>query len=326
MRFLIYTFLSLFILLGSTGAVFFLAQKEFISESSLPADVRVLIPRGSGFSKAVDILAENKIIANPYIFKFFAYSNGDAARVKAGEYLFTKNISPKSALQILVDGKVVIHKVTFPEGLNVREIVEILIKEQYLEGDVPENIEEGSLLPETYNFIYGDTRASIVKRMQEKMQQTLLELWEKRQKNLPIASKEQAIILASIVQKEIGAKDEMARVAGVFINRLKIGMRLQSDPTVVYGIEKATGKPMDRALLSLDLKIPTVYNTYTIESLPPTPIANPSRMAIEAVLNPLPTNELYFVATGSGGHNFAVTLDEHNKNVQKYREKNRQQQ
>jgi UPF0755 protein len=311
----------LLILFLSFSAIVFFAWRDFTSPSSLSQETTVVLPRGNGFAKTVDILAENNVITHPQIIKLFAYLNGDSSKVKAGEYIFPAGISPQAVLQMLVAGKVVTHKITIVEGLNVLEITELLNAEKMLEGNIPENIEEGSLFPETYHFTYGDSRASIIARMQEKMQKTLADLWEKRADNLPIVDKQQALVLASIVEKETGLASERARVAAVFVNRLKKGMRLQSDPTTAYGIEKVTGKPLGRALVTSDLKTPTLYNTYVIDGLPPAPISNPSREAIEATLHPMETDELYFVATGKGGHNFASNLEQHNKNVQEYRAK-----
>lgn len=317
-KFLVFI-LVLFLVAASVAAF---AWQDFISSGSLEQETNVILPRGSGFSKSVDILAENDVIAYPLFFKMIAYAIGDAQRIKAGEYNFSYAVSPREVLQMLVDGKVVVHKITIAEGLNVREIVALLNDDKILVGEVPDNIAEGSLFPETYHFTYGDSRASLISRMQGKMQRALDELWEKRGEKLPLASKKEALVLASIVEKETGVPSERSRVAAVFINRLRIGMKLQSDPTTVYGLEKLNGnQPLGRALTSYDLKIPSVYNTYVIDALPPEPIANPSREAIEAVLHPLDTNELYFVATGNGGHNFASTLGQHNKNVQEYRAK-----
>lgn len=302
------------------AAVVSFAWQDFTSPGSLEQETNVVLPRGSGFSKSVDILAENDVIAYPLFFKMIAYASGDAQRIKAGEYNFSPAISPREALQMLVDGKVVVRKITIAEGLNVREIVALMNADNSLAGEVPKNIEEGSLFPETYHFTYGDNRSALISRMQEKMKKTLDELWEKRSEKLPLASKKEALVLASIVEKETGVPDERSRVAAVFINRLRIGMKLQSDPTTVYGLEKLNGnQPLGRALTINDLKTPSAYNTYVIDALPPEPIANPSREAIEAVLHPLETNELYFVATGNGGHSFASTLGQHNKNVQEYR-------
>lgn len=314
-----YFTLFLLVLAVAASSVVFFVWHDFNSPGDLSQETTIILPRGNGFAKSMDMLSENKIIGNPLPVKLVAYINGDAKKIKAGEYRFPVGISPKEVLLMLVKGQVVRHKITIAEGLSVHEVVELLRADPVLEGEIPGEIEEGSLFPETYYFIYGDTRNSIIARMQDKMQKTLDDLWEKRADNLPFANKQQALVLASIVEKETGLAIERPRVAAVFINRLKRGMQLQSDPTVVYGIEKETGKPLGRQLLIPDLRTPTPYNTYIIYGLPPTPIANPGYNAIEAVLHPLDTNELYFVATGDGGHNFANSLEEHNKNVKEYR-------
>ncbi|MEZ5691140.1 MAG: endolytic transglycosylase MltG [Rickettsiales bacterium] len=293
---------------------------SYNADGNLEQATTIILPKGISFIDAVDLLHEKEIISiPPIIFKAVAYLKGDAARIKAGEYIFHSYIAPSEVLNMLVKGDVVIHKITIAEGLNVREISELLNSNDILTGDIPENLEEGSLLPETYYFSRGDSRSSIIERMQRKMIATIDSLWEERAKKLPIKNKKEALTLASIVEKETGVPDERARVAAVFINRLRKGMKLQSDPTTIYGLEKKNGKPLERALIISDLKEPTPYNTYTIYGLPPAPITNPGYEAIKATLNPLKTSELYFVATGDGGHNFSKTLTEHNSNVTKYR-------
>jgi len=294
-------------------------RQDYITPRKNDGEINLVLPRGIGAAKTIDLLAENDVIAHPFFFKIIAYVNGDARKIKAGEYLFPSDVSPQEVLKMLVSGKVVKHKITIAEGLNVREVFALLRAEQKLEGELPENIAEGSLLPETYYFARGDTRASIIARMQEQMQKTIAELWETRADNLPFTTPQQALTLASIVEKETGVEEERARVAAVFINRLRIGMKLQSDPTTAYGIEKNTGKKLDRLLTTGDLKTENPYNTYTIGALPPTPICNVGEASLTAVLHPLKTEELYFVATGKGGHNFAKTIAEHEKNVAEYR-------
>jgi UPF0755 protein len=308
------------ILFISVAAISLFAWHDYNSGSYLKQETTVILPKGSGFAKAMDILDESKVIAHPLIVKTIAYMAGDARRIKAGEYRFPAGASPRAIMQMLVQGQVVVHKVTVAEGLSVREVLGLLYAEPVLEGYISLPVEEGSLMPETYYFTYGDTRGSLIKRMQEKMNATLTQLWEKRKDNLPFTDIKQALILASIVEKETGVAQERPRIAAVFINRLRLGMKLQSDPTTVYGLEQLFGKKLDRPLTNTDLKTPTPYNTYVIDGLPPTPISNPGKEAIEATLHPLETDELYFVATGNGGHNFSSTLEEHEKNVKKYRQ------
>lgn len=307
------------LLIGITLIFAIFVRQDYVTPRKNDGEINVLLPRGIGAVKIIDLLAENNVIAHPFFFKIIAYSTGKSKKIKAGEYLFPSDISPKDVLQMLVSGKVVKHKITIVEGLNVREIFTLLHAEQKLDGELPENIAEGSLLPETYYFARGDTRASIITRMQEQMQKTIVELWDKRAENLPFTTPEQALILASIVEKETGVEEERARVAAVFINRLRIGMKLQSDPTTAYGIEKNTGKELGRLLTLTDLKTENPYNTYTISALPPTPICNVGEASLTAVLHPLQTEEIYFVATGKGGHNFAKTIADHQKNVAEYR-------
>jgi len=286
----------------------------------------VLFKKGTGFRAIVDHMAERGVIRHPILFKALAVISGDARRFKAGEYNFSAAISPRLIMEMIAEGRVVVHKITAAEGLNVRQIIALLNEQQLLEGVAALKIDEGSLLPQTYHYVYGDQRQELINRMQEAMKTTLSELWEKRAKDLPFTTQTEALTLASIVEKETSLAAEYGRVAAVYINRLRVGMRLQADPTVIYGVEQANGGvAIGRALSGTDLRTPTPYNTYTNTGLPPTPIANPGRKAIEAVLNPPATNELYFVATGSGGHNFSATYAEHNKHVGNYRKEMKKQ-
>lgn len=219
---------------------------------------------------------------------------------------------------MLVDGRTVVHRVTVPEGLTSVEIVAIVAASEVLEGAVPPPPVQGALLPETYHVARGDERAAVIGRMAEAMNEALARLWPTRAPDLPLASPAEAVILASIVEKETGIAAERAKVAGVFYNRLALGMPLQSDPTVVFAL--TDGKmPLGRALTRDDLAIDDPYNTYKVNGLPPGPIANPGLASLEAVLKPEATDALYFVADGTGGHAFARTLDEHNRNVAKWR-------
>jgi UPF0755 protein len=279
--------------------------------------VTVLFKRGVGFHGIVDGLAQQGVITDPLLFKALAATVGNGRAFKAGEYVFPAQATPHTVMQMLAEGRVVVHKITIPEGLNVREVVKLLQGEPALEGDVALPIAEGSLLPETYNYTYGDKRQGIVVRMQAGMRALLADAWARRKAGLPFDTVEQGLVLASIVEKETGVADERGRVASVFINRLRKGMKLQSDPTVAYGL----GQPASHGLTGADLQSDTPYNTYVIAALPPGPICNPGRTAIEATFNPPDTEDVYFVATGSGGHNFAGSLEAHNDNVRKYREK-----
>lgn len=308
--------LLLTLLLAAGTALYTLYYYDAPGSNAQPTTV--VFKRGTGFVAIVDSMAEHGIIRYPLLFKALAVARGDARKFKAGEYAFSAAITPRLIMEMIGQGRVVVHKITIAEGLRVADVLATLARQPELEGDITQNIAEGSLLPQTYHFVYGDSRAEMVSRMQAGMQATLSELWEKRQEGLPLASPEQALVLASIVEKETSIPSERPLVASVFINRLRQGMRLQTDPTVIYAIEKDKG-PLGRALMTDDLTYDSPYNTYKVEGLPPGPIANPGRASLEAVLNPPATDYLYFVATGTGGHNFSATLKEHNGNVKTYR-------
>ena len=306
--------LALAILAG--GVIGFLLY-YYNAPGPLSEPKNVLFKRGMGFESIVDKMAEEDVIRYPLLFKGLAVIVGDARKFKAGEYAFTATITPKLIMDMIAEGRVVVHRITLPEGFSVQDVKELLEKEPLLEGSVPDNIPEGSLLPETYHFTYGDERSLLVERMRTGMKQTLAELWQGRKEGLPYKTPEELLTMASIIEKETGVPHERGRVAAVFFNRLKKGMKLQSDPTTVYGLAK--GAPLGRNLTLSDLRAPTKYNTYVIDGLPPGPICNPGRSSLEAALNPAQTNDLYFVATGSGGHHFAATLAQHNANVAAYR-------
>ncbi len=276
----------------------------------------VVVPRGSGVRAIAQTLADAGVIEHPLLFALG--SRLDDEPLKAGEYLFPAGVSTRSAVERMQSGETVVRRVTVPEGYTSAQVVEVLRATEGLTGEIEEIPPEGSLLPETYHFSFGDSRADILRRMRQAMDSALDALWNRRDEGLPLESKRQALILASIVERETGVAGERPRVAAVFLNRLRRGMRLQSDPTVIYGLSDGTGS-IDRALTRSDLATEHPYNTYVIDGLPPTPIANPGAAAIAAVLSPSETDELYFVADGSGGHVFSRTLAEHNRNVAKWR-------
>lgn len=281
----------------------------------------ILFEHGKGFQAITDELTAQGVIDKPLLFKAMAVALGEARNFKAGEYQFTENMTPKAIVVMIANGRVLQHKITIPEGLTVRDITKLLQAEPALDGDVPAAIADGSLLPETYMFTHGFKRAELIAQMQKAMRTTLEAMWAKRRNGLPLDTPEKALVLASVVEKETGLPNERGHVASVFVNRLRKGMKLQSDPTVTYGMEQAMGGPLGRPLTTVDLHTETPFNTYVIEGLPPSPICNPGKASIEAVLNPPDTDDLYFVATGKGGHNFAPTLEEHNRNVQIYRQR-----
>lgn len=282
-------------------------------------DTHVIIRKGMGSRDVVESLGRAGVLRFPTLFYVVQMLQGNLKKLKAGEYEFAAHSTPQQLVDKLISGEVVIHKITIPEGWTVREVRAALIADTVLEGEITRAMAEGSILPETYHYIYGDTRDDVVARMQALMEKELDRAWNQRAEGLPLASKQEALVLASIVEKETGVADERARVAAVFINRLRKGMKLQTDPSVVYGIEQQLGTAMRRELTRADIETATAYNTYVIAGLPPTPIANPGREAIAAALHPEQSDALYFVATGRGGHYFSRTLEQHNANVAAYR-------
>ena len=290
----------------------------------LAAETAVIAERGAGLSQIANQLAIAGVIRSPRDLQIYARWRGAAGDLKAGEYLFTPGVSLARVLDKLVAGEVLLRRLTIAEGLTTKQALAIIRDAEALTGPITEPVAEGALLPETYTFIRGDTRDSKIRAMKAAMDETLAELWPQRQPNLPLNSAQEAVILASIVEKETGIDGERGRVAAVFLNRLRRGMRLQSDPTIIYGLTQGESFDLGRRIRRSELDTDAPYNTYAIDGLTPTPIANPGRAAIEAVLNPPQTDELYFVADGAGGHAFARTLAEHNANVAKWRQVQRE--
>ncbi len=289
------------------------------------AETVLVIERGAGVRDIAALLHDAGVVRHPWLF-IAASRRLDAGRaLRAGEYAFAAGISLRGVVAQVMEGRTLLHFLTIPEGLTSTEIVTLLRAEERLAGALATVPEEGSLLPETYGFKRGDSRAAMIARMQAAQAAVLAELWPNRSEGLPLANQREAIILASIVEKETGVAGERAKVAGVFLNRLRRGMRLQADPTVVYALTRGQ-TPLGRALTRADWQVDDPYNTYQNAGLPPGPIANPGRAAIAAVLQPAQHRYLYFVADGSGGHAFARSLAEHNRNVAAWRRFQRQQQ
>jgi UPF0755 protein len=293
-------------------------------ERAGPLDVSrvIVIPKGEGRIQIASRLEREGIISNRWTFiASYLLKNAlaeEPSDLKAGEYEFKKHASMADVLNILTSGRSILLKLTIPEGLTSQQIVERINEASDMQGEITEIPPEGSLLPDTYRFSRGMDRQELVDRMRAEMDRFLAKAWEKRDAELPIKSPEEAVVFASIVEKETGRADERGRVAGVFMNRLRKGMRLQSDPTVIYGIAKGEGR-LGRPITRADLSAKTEHNTYQIDGLPPTPICNPGRSAIEASLNPDETSDLFFVADGTGGHVFSETLKEHNEAVANWR-------
>lgn len=300
------------------GVGYYWLKSSYQAASMVPVDIVVTINRGSGITAISNQLEKDGLIADANVFRFGLRLFDDARPLRAGEYKVLAGASPAEIARILKEAEPVTYRITVAEGLTSSEVVEQLRMDPVLAGEIDAVPAEGSLLPETYHFHRGETRAGVIIRMTSAMDRAISKAWEGRQSNLPINSSDDALILASIVEKETGQDNERRRVAGVFINRISKGMRLQSDPTVVYGVTMGVG-PLGRGLKRSELDAKTAYNTYQINGLPPTPIANPGVASIEAVMNPEKTEALYFVADGTGGHAFSKTLSEHNRNVRAWR-------
>ena len=309
-------------LIAFAGAALFgivLLEREVKQAGPLQADKVIAIPRNSGTSDIATILQREGVIEQPLLFEIYALASRQRGNLKAGEFLFKAGTSIDDAVDVLAQGKAILHSVTIPEGLTSEQIVERLKQNEILTGDLTEIPREGTLLPDTYKYERGMTRQQLVNSMQTAQKNMLNQIWSRRSPDLPIKTPQELVIMASIVEKETGRADERTRVAGVFINRLNKRMKLQSDPTIVYGLVGGKGT-LGRGILRSEIDKPTPYNTYAIEGLPPGPIANPGRAALEAVANPSRTKDLYFVADGTGGHAFAETLEQHNRNVARWRQ------
>lgn len=316
----------LFLVAALVGILSVTLQSSFDQPGPLGHTTVAVIPKGEGVYEIASRLEREGVISDRRMFMaqylaerlYTNYAEGKPIQLKAGEFEIRKQASLRQVLDTLSEGRAILYRITIPEGLTSAQIVERLKAEPNLEGEIGQIPPEGSLLPDTFKFSRGMPRQELVDRMRTEQQRLLATLWEKRQKNLPFETPAQAMTLASIVEKETGRADERSRVAGVFVNRLRSRMRLQSDPTIVYGIiggQGSLGRPITRP----DIDTRTAYNTYQIDGLPPGPICNPGRSAIEATLDPAKTTDLYFVADGTGGHTFSASLKEHNSAVQTWR-------
>ena len=315
-------FLSLLVLgIIIAGAAVLWGISQFNAEGKLAEDTTFIVERGNGLSTVAQRLEDANLIANRWIFIAGAMAEKKERELRHGEYLLTAHASMAEILKELTEGNPVVHSVTFPEGLTSWQIVEKLNAADLLEGKIETVPPEGTLLPDTYAYERDATRQSVLDRMKKAQDDALAEIWAGRDPDLPLKSPEELVILASIVEKETGIASERPQVASVFINRLKKGMRLQSDPTTIYGITKGVGA-LGRGLKKSELEDKTDYNTYQLDGLPAGPIANPGIDALKATANPDHTNYLYFVAAGadpSAGHLFASTYKEHQQNVAKFR-------
>lgn len=319
-----FVFMVTLLIFGLVG-VFCWGYVQWTGPGPLAETRTVLIERGSGVSGIATELHQEHIIENPLVFKVAARLSGQQGQLKAGEYEFQPKDSMEAVMAKIASGDVVDRKISVPEGLTSWQVVQIINKTENLTGEISSIPAEGSLLPETYHYTKDRDRNAVVTEMQAAMKKTMDELWPARAEGLPFSTPEEALAMASIVEKETGVASERARIAGVFINRLRQNMPLQTDPTVIYAITKGEMKgegmgPLGRRLLRKDLlETDSPYNTYKYPGLPPGPIANPGRAAIEATLHPEEHHYIYFVANGGGGHIFARTLAEHQTNVANWR-------
>ena len=313
----IMTLLLLALVVGGGAMIFGKTRLE--EAGPLPEDKVVLIPARLGLMEIADLLNREGVIEeHRLVFVGAVLALNARTELKAGEYLFVKQASLRDVVQTIVDGKVVQHQLTVPEGLTSEQIVARLLDNDVLSGSIKEVPREGSLLPDSYHFNHGFTREQMIQRMRQAQDRLVREVWERRNPDLPLKTPDQLIILASIIEKETGKPEERTRIAAVFANRLKQKMKLQSDPTIIYGLVFGKGS-LGRPLSKADIAQPTPYNTYVIDGLPPGPIATPGRASIEAAANPARTKDLYFVADGTGGHAFAESYEQHQKNVARLR-------
>jgi UPF0755 protein len=312
--------ITLLIVLGLAiaGAAAY-GARQFRAPGPSETEQVFVVPRGASLNQIAERLEADGLISSATIFRLGARAGGKAAGLRFGEYRVPPQASMDDVLALLASGDTVDYAITVPEGLTSWEVVELLRASDLLSGEIDSTPAEGTLAPETYNIQRGDSRQALIARMQELQRRNLTIAWENRQEGLTLRSPEEALVLASIIEKETGVADERPLVSAVFHNRLRRKIRLQSDPTIIYGLTEGKGT-LDRALTRGDISRATPWNTYAIDALPPTPIANPGRDAIIAAVQPDESDALYFVADGTGGHVFARTLGEHNRNVRAWRE------
>jgi UPF0755 protein len=311
--------ISLFLLLAVAAAyALYVGKQRFEAPGPLAKDRIVNVPRGSGIRDVSDLLMRDGVINQPWVFIGGALLLKPREGLKAGEYEFKAHESMSDVVATLTEGKVVMHQITIPEGLTSEQIVDRLMANDVLTGNIDEVPPEGSMLPDTYSFPRGTTREQIIRRMQNAQQRLVKEIWARRAPDLPLKTPQQLVILASMIEKETGKADERSRIAAVFVNRLKQKMRLQSDPTIIYGLVGGKGS-LGGPITKTEIDEPTPYNTYQIDGLPPGPITNPGRASLEAAANPARTRDLYFVADGTGGHVFSETYQQQEKNVERLR-------
>jgi UPF0755 protein len=321
-----WTLFFIILFVSVMGGGLFVGHEVLISAGPLEATKRVVIPRGAGPSTMAKVLKDEGVLNYPGLFRVALMVDPSPRPIKAGEYEIPAHASMESLVELLQSGKVVQRRLTVPEGLTTSEIVDLVRKTDTLTGEITVDLKEGDLLPETYFYSRNDTRDGLLLRMKEAMDKAVDEAWRKRSAGLPLLNRREVVILASMIEKETALPAERPRIAAVFINRLRIKMRLESDPTTIYGITGGKGT-LGRDLTRADLQSPSGYNTYIVPALPSGPICNPGRASIMAATNPAPRDHaLYFVADGQGGHVFANNVYEHNRNVARWKDIQKQRQ
>ena len=312
-------FLLAFLAVSLIGGSVLTTYTQFVAEGPLEKQTETLIDKGKSLRKIAKQLYREGIISSPSIFEIGVRASGQANNIKAGEYSIPRHASGKMVMNILTSGNTYIRRLVVPEGLTSEQVVALMNNAKGLVGDIVQIPKEGTLLPDTYHYSYGDTKEGMIERMKNAMDRTVEELWAKRDPKITLTTPKEAVVMASIIEKETSRNSERAHIASVFYNRMHQGIRLQSDPTVIYAVTDGHVDKMKRVTYK-DLKFQSPYNTYVIYGLPRAPISNPGRASIEAALHPMTTKDVYFVADGTGGHVFSPTYKELQKNVQNWRQ------
>jgi UPF0755 protein len=317
-RFLAWCFVTAGLIVAVIGGAGYWLYREAESPGPLAAAKTVVVPAHTGTAAIGKLLADNGVIRYPLLFEAVAKVSGRGAQLHSGEFEFPAGASLVGALDMIASGRTVHHRLTVPEGLTSAEVVALVAAAPALTGDSGPAPAEGDLYPDTYVYSYGEPRQELIERMRQAMAHALADAWAKRRADLPLASPRDVLVLASLIEKETPREEERPHIAGVFVNRLRLGMPLQSDPTVMFAIASG-GSKLDRPLVHADLAFSSPYNTYLNKGLPPGAIANPGKSSLRAAVRPERTEDLYFVADGSGGHAFGKTLAAQSRNITAYR-------